>query len=97
MCEICRQTPCHPRCPNAKSPKIMGICSICRGAIESGEEIYQVSEDEAIHADCVQGFTLEEMMDLQRFELSDTFRNADIDGDLIMRAFGIYKTQAEGE
>ena len=26
MCEICRQTPCHPRCPNADEPKIIGHC-----------------------------------------------------------------------
>ncbi|HBL82400.1 MAG TPA: hypothetical protein DD391_07375 [Clostridiales bacterium] len=29
MCFICRQTPCHPRCPNATPPKVRGTCADC--------------------------------------------------------------------
>ena len=34
ICEICRQIPCHPRCPNAIH-KVKSICEIC------GEELYE--------------------------------------------------------
>ena len=34
ICEICRQIPCHPRCPNAIH-KIKSTCEIC------GEELYE--------------------------------------------------------
>lgn len=41
MCEICRQSPCHPRCPNAVR-KVRGTCDEC------GEELY---EDEYYYKD----------------------------------------------
>lgn len=34
MCEICHQTPCNCRCPNAKEP-IVGSCSQCNEDIRS--------------------------------------------------------------
>lgn len=34
ICEICRQIPCHPRCPNAIH-KVKSTCEIC------GEELYE--------------------------------------------------------
>lgn len=38
MCEICLRTPCHPRCPNAKEPKIIGRCEYCGDPIYEGYE-----------------------------------------------------------
>ena len=32
MCEICMQTPCHPRCPNAHDP-VMGYCEKCHSPL----------------------------------------------------------------
>ncbi len=29
MCEMCRRSPCHPRCPNADPPKVIGQCVQC--------------------------------------------------------------------
>ncbi len=91
MCEICRQTPCHNMCPNAEPKKIVGICSVCGGDIIEGDLIYQVTDDEAIHADCVQGFTPEEVFSLMNISPSQTFRNSDIDGNVFFEAFGFQK------
>lgn len=29
MCEICHQSPCHPRCPYADEPANIGSCEKC--------------------------------------------------------------------
>ena len=94
MCEICRQTPCHNMCPNADPRRVVGCCSVCYGEILEGDEIYQVADDEAIHADCVQGFTPEEVFSLLEIEPSQTFRNSDIDGGTFLEFFGIRKEEA---
>lgn len=41
MCEECRQSPCHPSCPNAEPP-ITFECARC------GEEFYEGDEDSLI-------------------------------------------------
>lgn len=38
MCEICRQNPCHPRCPNAPEPTPVYECEWCKEPILDGEE-----------------------------------------------------------
>lgn len=42
MCEICRQHPCHPRCPNAPDPVIVTYCACCGEPIREGYEYYEV-------------------------------------------------------
>ena len=94
MCDVCRQTPCSNMCPNAKPRKTVGICSVCHSDSLDGEEIYQVAEDEAIHVDCVKGFTPEEVFTLTNNNPSTSFRLSDIDAEMFLNAFNIYKRRA---
>lgn len=52
MCDICRQTPCSSRCPNAPSPRVFAMCGECGYPIEDGEEYYEIL-NEPICKDCV--------------------------------------------
>lgn len=45
MCSECRQTPCHPRCPNADEPPIVCLCDNCGEAIRDGYEMYVIGSD----------------------------------------------------
>ena len=45
MCDICRHTPCHPRCPNADEPKSVCKCDICGCNIYEDETMYIVKDD----------------------------------------------------
>ena len=95
MCEICRQTPCHNMCPNyIDTRQVIGTCSVCGQEILTGDEIYQITEIEAIHEKCVQGFTPEEVFGLLDIEPSQTFRNSDMDGSVFFELFGIQKEMA---
>ena len=42
MCEECRQSPCHPRCPNAPDPPAVFICSGCGHEIVDGEDYVEL-------------------------------------------------------
>lgn len=44
MCSECRQSPCHPRCPNAEEPPIYSKCEICGEPIYDGDEFYQIDD-----------------------------------------------------
>ena len=55
ICEICRQIPCHPRCPNYVPPKASHYCSICGDGIYDGEDYIENQDGEYIHYECVQG------------------------------------------
>ena len=43
MCDICRQMPCHPRCPNAPEHPIAYECSNCDRDIYEGEDVYHIA------------------------------------------------------
>lgn len=45
MCEICRQYPCHPRCPNAPEPPIFATCECCGDPIYEGDEYVDIGGD----------------------------------------------------
>ena len=53
MCEICRQIPCHPRCPNYEPSKASHYCSICDEGIYSGEDYVVNIDGEYAHYDCL--------------------------------------------
>lgn len=38
MCSLCRQFPCHPRCPNAPEPVPLMRCKECGEGIYEGDE-----------------------------------------------------------
>lgn len=42
MCELCLQTPCDERCPNAPLPKVVFICSGCGDDIYDGEYYWDI-------------------------------------------------------
>lgn len=42
MCHICRQYPCHPRCPNAPDPPSVFICSGCGDNIRDGDGYWDI-------------------------------------------------------
>ena len=42
MCEECRQSPCHPRCPNAPAPIAVFICSGCSRDIYEGDDYWDI-------------------------------------------------------
>ena len=42
MCDVCRQSPCDPRCPNAPEPKSVFICSGCGDLIYDGDDYYEI-------------------------------------------------------
>lgn len=42
MCDECRMHPCHPRCPNAKEPKRVFICSGCGEDIREGDDYWDI-------------------------------------------------------
>lgn len=56
MCEICRQHPCHSRCPNYEPPKTDYHCSICDEGIYNGEEYIENNNGEYTHYDCLDSF-----------------------------------------
>ncbi len=38
MCDECRMSPCHPRCPNAPEPESIAHCERCKDKIRIGDE-----------------------------------------------------------
>ncbi len=42
MCSECRQSPCHPSCPNAPEPEPVFICDNCDEGIYDGEQVYEI-------------------------------------------------------
>ena len=54
MCEICHRSPCHPRCPNASDPPVVGLCTNCGHEIYDGDDGYYVN-DEWWCEDCMRG------------------------------------------
>lgn len=53
MCDTCRQTPCHPQCPNAPEPTVAHECICCGRDIYEGEFYYNV-DGEPWCEDCMQ-------------------------------------------
>ncbi len=56
MCEVCLQSPCHPRCPNYSSINTHVYCDKCGEMIEVGDEyIENVVAGKFAHYDCFSG------------------------------------------
>lgn len=55
MCDICRKTPCHPRCPNYIPPKANHYCSVCNDGIYEGEEYIVNDDGDYRHYECFYG------------------------------------------
>lgn len=63
MCDICRQTPCHPRCPNAPEPKPVKRCCLCGEGIYEGDE-YLITTDGCVCKDCLEDFSINQWLEL---------------------------------
>lgn len=46
MCAECRQTPCHPSCPNAEPDEPIRKCYLCGRDIFAGNTYYQLYDME---------------------------------------------------
>jgi hypothetical protein len=52
MCNVCRQAPCHPQCPNADEPKPIFRCAWCKGEIHYDDYYYEI-DDCIVCEDCI--------------------------------------------
>lgn len=55
MCDICGQTPCDHRCPNAPEPTPVYTCAWCGEPILDGECYYALRGRE-YHSDCLKKY-----------------------------------------
>lgn len=62
MCDICLQSPCHPRCPNAPDPPAVYICSGCGHTIREGDDYWEVL-GEQFCGDCIFEYRKEAVYD----------------------------------
>ena len=51
MCDICKRTPCYPRCPNAPEPPTAYTCKYCGEPIVEGDLCYEIDGDHW-HEEC---------------------------------------------
>lgn len=70
MCEICRQNPCHPRCPNAPEPKPVHKCEMCHGGIFEGDKFLESCRG-IICIDCLEDMDISELLEIAGLELSE--------------------------
>lgn len=56
MCEICRQTPCHPSCPNARNEMSEIRCDRCGTQLLVGEDFFEDVEGMNLCEDCFYDF-----------------------------------------
>ena len=63
MCSLCLQSPCDPRCPNAKPPRSYDTCPHCGEGITLGEE-YVFVDGAAYHVDCLEDMGVRELISL---------------------------------
>lgn len=52
MCDVCRRSPCDPRCPNAPDPPTVYTCKYCGEPIVPGEEYLELDGDYYHLEDC---------------------------------------------
>lgn len=52
MCDLCLQSPCPPRCPNADPPKAVFVCSGCGDDIVEGQDYYDILGEQFCE-DCI--------------------------------------------
>ena len=62
MCSLCRQNPCHPRCPNYDPEQdAVYTCAECGEPILSGEEYIDTLSGQ-IHRECAEEMSLSELL-----------------------------------
>ncbi len=68
MCEVCRQNPCHPSCPNAPDPVGVYTCVECGYGIFEGEKYFD-SIKGPVCENCLDDMTTTELIELFGEEL----------------------------
>ena len=68
MCEICRQSPGHPRCPNAGEPEGKYTCIKCEYGIMEEDE-YLASPDGPVCLECLEDMDTRELIKICGEEL----------------------------
>ena len=67
MCEICGQSPCHPRCPNYSPTGNEIMCEICANPILDGEEYVENELGYLAHYECLN--TVRQTVDWLGFDI----------------------------
>lgn len=75
MCSICRQSPCHPRCPNYVPLKASHYCSFCGDGIYDGEKYIENLDGEYRHYDCFYG--MRDLLEWLGYEVKTMEKNYD--------------------
>ena len=68
MCEVCRQTPCHPRCPNAPEPTPVYECSECGYGIYDGDKYAEI-DGKYYCEECLDDMAAETLLALMGYEM----------------------------
>lgn len=63
MCDMCRMTPCHPRCPNAQEPKKEYECCICGYGLFKGDK-YLYGLEGYVCKECLDDMTSGELLEM---------------------------------
>ena len=63
MCEICRQTPCNSRCPNAPEPEPVEKCLKCGDGIYQGDGYFD-GPDGPICENCMEDMSYAEVLEI---------------------------------
>lgn len=71
MCEICRRSPCHPRCPNAPDPIPVYLCAGFGHDIYEGELYWDVLGEQFCE-NCIDDARTEAEDDLVCFVCEET-------------------------
>lgn len=61
MCMVCRQYPCHPRCPNADEPRTEHMCKECGNPIYEGEKYLETFKGD-ICKECLDDMSIETIL-----------------------------------
>lgn len=63
MCEICRQTPCNSRCPNAPETEPVEKCLKCGDGIYQGDGYFD-GPDGPICENCMEDMSYSEVLEI---------------------------------
>lgn len=69
MCFECRQTPCHPRCPNAPLSRPRYTCDLCKEGIYDGEEYFENENGDIAHWECITELTRKEFVEWMGYKV----------------------------
>lgn len=62
MCDVCRRTPCDPRCPNAPDPIGIYTCDRCGEAICEGDTFIEEPDGDILCGGCLDNMTTDELL-----------------------------------